>query len=152
MPYSSAEARQHLLDDLADAIEQLAQALADTGEAYEELEEHAADELEQQIFRPLQHAYGRARRTHSEFASRYGLPPRTFEQPSPGLHTADPRVYISRAIDAVEQADHIIGELQDSMLPVDVGDTELRAGLAEVRGLIAAVPGRGRALLRVFGR
>ncbi len=38
------------------------------------------------------------------------------------------------------------------MLPVDVGDTELRAGLAETRALVAEAPARGRRLLRTFGR
>ena len=48
------------------------------------------------------------------------------ETRSPGLHTEDPSVYMQRAIDAAERADHFIAELQDSMLPVEVGDTTLR--------------------------
>jgi hypothetical protein len=152
MPYSAVQARTQLLDDLADAADQLAVALACVGEAYDQLDEGSADALEEQMFRPLQAAYGRARRTHSEFATRYGLPQRTFEPRSPGTHTNDPRVYLERTIEAAEQADHRIAELQDSMMPVEVGDTGLRAGLSEVRSLIAELPGRGRRLLHVLGR
>jgi hypothetical protein len=37
-------------------------------------------------------------------------------------------------------------------MPVEVGDRELRDGLSATRELIAAVPGRGRELLRMVGR
>jgi len=37
-------------------------------------------------------------------------------------------------------------------MPVEVGDPELRAGLAEVRELLAGVPGSGREFMRTFGR
>jgi hypothetical protein len=152
MAYTSEEARTQILDDLGGAIDQLALALAGLGEAYELLDEDSADQLEASMFRPVQGAYGRAQRTHATFADRYGLPGRTFETASPGQHAHDPRVYLERAIEAIEAADHRIAELQDSMLPVDVGDTELRAGLAETRAVIAEAPARGRRLLRTFGR
>jgi hypothetical protein len=152
MPYTAEEARQQLLDDLADATDQLAFALACIGEAYDQLDQRTADALEEEIFRPLQAAYGRARRTHTEFATRYGLAQRTFESRSPGTHTNDPRVYLERAVEAAEQTDHRIAEIQDSMMPVEVGDTELRAGLSDVRSRIAELPGRGRRLLHVLGR
>jgi hypothetical protein len=38
------------------------------------------------------------------------------------------------------------------MRPVEVGDAELRAGLAEVRELVAGLGTRGREFLRTFGR
>ena len=38
------------------------------------------------------------------------------------------------------------------MRPVEVGDAELRAGLSEVRRLIADVPAHARAFVRVLGR
>lgn len=152
MPYSAEEARSQLLDDLASAIDQLSFALAGVGAAYDELDERAADVLEDEIFKPLQAAYGRAKRTHSEFARRYRLTVRTFEERSPGTHSADPRVYLDRSIEAIEQADHVIAELQDSMMPVEVGDTELRAGLSETRSQIAELPARGRRLMRALGR
>jgi hypothetical protein len=152
MAYTAAEARQQLLDDLADATDRLGFGLACVAEAYEQLDEQAADALEEQMFRPIQGAYGRARRAYSEFAVRYELPNRTFETPSPGTHSGDPRVYIERAVEATEEADRRIADLQDSMLPVEVGDTELRAGLSEARALIADLPARGRRLLQTFGR
>jgi hypothetical protein len=152
MAYTAEEARAALLDDLAAAIELLAFALACTAEAYDELDERTADALEEEMFRPLQGAYGRARRTSSEFAQRYGLPSGAFEPTSPGTHTNDPRVYLDRAVEATEQADHRIAELQDSMMPVEVGDTELRSGLSEVRSTISELPARGRRLQHVLGR
>jgi hypothetical protein len=59
---------------------------------------------------------------------------------------------IDRAVLASGEADQTIAELQDSMLPVEVGDTELRAGLAQAREALAAVPVRARALTRTVGR
>jgi hypothetical protein len=150
--YTADEARRQLLDDLAGGTDQLALALACIGEAYDQLDERTADVLEQEIFRPLQAAYGRARRTHSEFAGRYRLPQHKFEPRSAGTHSNDPRVYLERATEATEQADHRIAELQDSMMPVEVGDTQLRAGLSETRSLIAELPARSRRLLRALGR
>jgi hypothetical protein len=152
MAYSADEARAQLLDDIAQAADHLSVALAALGEAYDELDERSADVMEEEIFRPLQAAYGRAQRTHSEFAARYGFDPHRFEPRSPGMHTGDPRVYVERAADETEQADLAIAELQDSMMPVEVGDTELRAGLSETRSLIADLPARGRRLLRAIGR
>jgi hypothetical protein len=46
----------------------------------------------------------------------------------------------------------MLGELQDSMLPVEVGDVELRTGLAEVRELLGGVRMRARELVRTLGR
>lgn len=152
MAYTSESARTQLLDQLADAVDQLAIALAALGEAYEEVDEQTADQLEEALFRPVQGAYGRARRTHAEFAGRHGLPARTFAPGSVVAHSADPRVHLERAIAAAEQADHVVAEMQDSMLPVEVGDRELRDGLTETRELIAAVPASGRQLLRTLGR
>ena len=70
MPYTTADARQQLLDTLAEATEALGSALAALGEAYEQLDERSGDVLEQELFRPVQLAYGRARRTHTAFAER----------------------------------------------------------------------------------
>jgi hypothetical protein len=152
MSYTSEEARTQILGDLAGAIEQLALAVSTLSEAYEALDEDTADQLERAMFRPVQASYGRARRTYTAFANRHGLPSRSFEAVSPGMHAHDPKIYIERAIEAIEAADHQIAELQDSMLPVDVGDTELRAGLSETRTTVAEAPALGRRLLRTFGR
>lgn len=50
------------------------------------------------------------------------------------------------------EADTELSELQDSMMPVEVGDAELRAGLAEVRELLADLPARAREFTRTLGR
>jgi hypothetical protein len=152
MAYTSESARVQLLDQLAEATDQLAIALASLGEAYELLDERTAEILEQRLFHPVQAAYGRARRTHTEFAQRHGLSARTFAPGSPGAHSADARVHLERAIAAIERADQVVAEMQDSMLPVEVGDRELRDGLTETRELIGTAPGNGRQLLRTVGR
>ncbi len=152
MAYRASEAREQLLDDVAAAADQLALAVAAFGEAYEELDEQTADRLEAELFRPVQHAYGRLRRTHSEFAERYSLPGRTFERSSGGSHSSDPRVYVERAVEAIESADQMLAELQDSMMPVEVGDRELRTGLSETRETIAPLPAHARRLMRAQGR
>jgi hypothetical protein len=151
MSYASADARQQLLDELASAAEQLAIVLARLGEAYERMDEDAADRLEQELFRPAQAAYGVAQRTHAAFSNRHSIPARSFEQGSPGL-PASPREEIERSVEALETADGTLAALQDSMLPVEVGDRELRTGLARVRELIAPVPGAAHKLLRTLGR
>ena len=152
MAYVTAEARQELLDTVAEATDELGIAVTALGEAYEGLDEHSADTLEEQLFRPVQHAYGRAQRTHAEFATRHGLPTRTFVPGSRGVPSGGVKGYLDVMVDAVEQAEAILVELQDSMSPVEVGDPELRAGLAEVRALVADISARARALLRTLGR
>lgn len=152
MSYTTAEGREQVLADLAVGVEQIADALACLGEAYEQLDEQRADVLEQELFRPVQSAYGRARRTYAEFASRCGLPGRAFSPHSPGVQSQSVQTLIERAADAAHDADQSIAELQDSMLPVEVGDPELRAGLAQVRETLTPVPARARALVRRVGR
>jgi hypothetical protein len=152
MAYVTQEARQQLLDTIAEAADEIGVALAALGAAYEQLDDDTADALEEQLFRPVQVAYGRARRTHTGFAERHGLPTRTFEPASAGLPSQGVRGFIDRALDAVAEADDILAELQDSMRPVEVGDAELRAGLSEVRELAATVQDRARQLVRRLGR
>jgi hypothetical protein len=152
MAYSSEEGRKQLLDDVIEAAHDLGRSLACLTEAYEAIDEQTADRLEEHMFRPVQAAYGRVRRTHTEFAARYRLQDGRVETPPGAIAVEDPRAYIEHAVEAVEAADQRIAELQDSMLPVDVGDPEVRAGLSETRALIAQVPARGRQLLRTLGR
>jgi hypothetical protein len=152
MAYTTTEGRERILDDFAIAIEQIADALARLGEAYEQLDEDHADALEARLFRPVQLAYGRAQRTHSEFAGRSNLRTRSFTSHSPGAQSQSVQELIDRAADAVEDADQSIADLQDSMLPVEVGDPELRGGLSSVRETLTPVPGRARALVRTIGR
>ncbi|HWX44570.1 MAG TPA: hypothetical protein VNY52_04520 [Solirubrobacteraceae bacterium] len=152
MAYTTAQARQQLLDAVAGATEEIGLALACVGEAYELLDEHNAERLEGELFRPLQMAYGRARRTHAEFAERHGLPGGTFESASAGAPSKGVRGFLDSAMEAASRADSALGALQDSMLPVEVGDAEVRAGLEEVRRLLGDLRGRTRELVRTLGR
>jgi hypothetical protein len=152
MAYASAEARQDLLGTIGEAIDELSRALAALGDAYDQLDERTADALEEQLFRPLQSAYGRAQRTYAGFAGRHGLETRSFDAAGPGAPSRGVREFVETAADAVTEADTILADLQDSMLPVEVGDAELRAGLAEVRALLDPLPERAHQLLRTFGR
>jgi hypothetical protein len=152
MAYIAREAREDLLATVAEATDAIGLALAALGGAYEQLDERSGDRLEETLFRPVQVAYGRAKRTHAAFAERHGLEGRSFEPASAGLPSQGVKGFLDRALEAVAEADHILAELQDSMMPVEVGDPELRAGLAEVRELVAGVRGNGREFLRTFGR
>jgi hypothetical protein len=152
MAYTTAEGRRQLLDDLAGAIDSLNAALAALGAGYEVLDERSADRLEEQLFRPVQHAAGRARRLYTEFAGRYGLDAAEFPAASAGPASIGARGFVDRAEDDVAEADDALAELQDSMLPVEVGDPELRAGLAEVRGLITDLRSKAREFIRTLGR
>jgi hypothetical protein len=152
MAYTTAQARQQLLDTVAEATEEIGLALASLGEAYEQLDEHNADRLEQELFRPVQMAYGRAQRTYTEFADRHGLPSRTFQAATPGSPSKGAKGFLDSAVEAVGRADGALATLQDSMLPIEVGDPELRAGLEEVRQLVGDLRGRVRELVRTLGR
>lgn len=152
MTYTTVEGRQKVLDDLAVATDQVAEALAALGEAYEQLDDQTADVLEEELFRPVQLAYGRAKRTHADFAGRSGLAGRSFNAHSPGPQSQSVQALIDRAVVAAAEADQAIAELQDSMLPIEVGDPELRAGLVGVREALGSVPLRARELLRTVGR
>ena len=152
MAYIAAEARQELLDTLGEAIDDIAAALAALAGAYEQLTTVPADRLEGQLFGPVQAAYGRAKRTHTGFAQRHGLPGRTFSPAPLGLPSTGVRGFIDNAVASIGDADAVLAELQDSMMPVEVGDPELRAGLAEVRELLGDVPARAREFTRTLGR
>jgi hypothetical protein len=152
VPYTTADARQQLLDTLAEATDQLGMALASLSEAYESLDEGTADTLEQQLFRPVQAAYGRARRTHAEFGERHELPGRDFAPAVPGAPARGARGFIDDAVRATAGADAALATLQDSMLPIEVGDPELRAGLEDVRSRIGDLGARARELTRTLGR
>ena len=152
MAFTTAEGRARLLEDTASAIEELSRAVAELSEAFEQLDDHSADRLEEMLFRPVQHAYGRALRGRAEFAARYDLdapPPGEAPESAPasGAH-----LLIERAIGHVQLADSMLGELQDSLLPIEVGDAELRADLTAVRAGIDHAPARARELLRTLGR
>jgi hypothetical protein len=152
MTYVAAEARQQLLDDVAAAIDALAAALAALGVAYEALDEHSADALEEQLFGPVQKAYGRAKRTHAGFAERSGLPGRAFAPADPPGAAHAVSALLDRAVHGIGTADAGLSTLQDSMMPVEVGDAELRAGLAETRKLLSGLPAIARRFASRLGR
>lgn len=152
MALTALEARGQILDRFATALDQLALAAACLSAAYELLDDATAERLEAELFRPVQKAYGRGKRTHASFAQRCGLAAREFDSPSPGLSSQGVKAFVERAVAASSEADRRIAELQDSMLPIESGDAELRAGLAEVRELLDQLPGIARQFLRMLGR
>ncbi|HEY2282803.1 MAG TPA: hypothetical protein VGH60_04550 [Solirubrobacteraceae bacterium] len=152
MTYTTADGRRQVLEAMARAIERIGVALAALGEAYELLDERTAEHLEQELFRPVQSAYGRAQRTYAGFAERHGLPAHTFESAPQGAPSTGVKGFVDTAVQATGEADGELAALQDSMLPIEVGDTELRAGLQEVRELLGTVRGHARELVRVLGR
>ena len=151
MSYTTEEGRTQILEDAAAAVEQLSIAMAALGEAYEHLDEQSGDRMEAELFRPLQGAYGQLKRTHSEFAQRVGLPSRDFPAAPPPA-PADPRASLEHAADAIGSADEILAELQDSLLPVEVGDQALRGGLSGTRSVIADLPYACENFIRTLGR
>jgi len=152
MTYTMIEGRRKVLADLAIAVEQIAVSMGALEAAYEQLDDGHAGVLEERIFRPAQLAYGRAQRTHRAFAARSGLPGRSFDSASSGPHVQSVQTLIDRAAYAAAQADITISTLQDSMLPVEVGDPELRAGLSQTREALAAIPLGARDVVRTVGR
>ena len=152
MTQTTAEAQQELLAAVAAAARHLGLALAALGAASEQLDEHHGEQVEDRLFRPVQSAYGVARRAHDRFAERHGLPRRRPAAPPAALASAGPRMLIDQAAVDVGQADQALTTLQDSMLPVEVGDTELRGALADVRGAIGNFGADARAVVSRIGR
>ena len=81
---TTLEAREEILAELSAAIERVALATACLGQAFELLDEAGADRLEAELFRPVQRAYGRAKRAQSGFADRVGFPGPARSPPRPG--------------------------------------------------------------------
>jgi hypothetical protein len=150
--YTSAEARQELLDSLAAVIDDIGLALADLGAAYEQLDEQNADRLEEELFGPVQVAYGRAKSAHTQFAQRHDLARRTFEAPAAGLPSTGAKGFIDDAVATVAQADSGLAALQDSPVSAEVSDVELREAIRNVRELLDGVRQRARGLGRTLGR
>jgi hypothetical protein len=150
--YTAAEGRQQLLDALASATDSLALALHRLGEAYERLDDDTADRLEAELFRPVQLAYGRAQRIHTAFAERHSLPTRNFDEARGAAPSQPLKGLIEDAVAAITHADGGLAALQDSLLPIEVGDAELRSGLEDVRRTIGTLHSRARELLRTLGR
>jgi hypothetical protein len=124
--YTNAEGRQQVLDDLASALDQVDLALDGVSGAYELLDDAAARRVEDQLFRPSQSASAQLRRTRSEFAARHDLSGDAGERQPPHAAPGNAGSMIQDAAAAATRADLILGGLQDSLLPIVVGDRELR--------------------------
>lgn len=151
MSFTAQSGRVQILEDVAEAAEELGNALAWLGEAYEHLDEQTAERMESALFQPLQSAYGQLKRTSGEFAQRYGLDRQEFPTALPPLPD-DPRRLFERAAEAIRSGDETLAGLQDSLLPVEVGDEALRAGLSRVRVLISPLPAATSRLVSILGR
>jgi hypothetical protein len=152
VPYTTADARQQLLEAIAEATEQLGVALSALSELYERLDEVSADAVEEQLFRPVQTAYGRAQRAHAAFAERHELRGREFAASPAGAPGRGTKGFMDSAVSAIGAADHALAGLQDSMLPVEVGDMQLRADLEQIRTLLDGLGARARRIERTIGR
>lgn len=152
MTYKTADARQQLLEAIAEAIDQMAGAIASLSEAYEQLDEASADRVEEELFRPVQMAYGRAKRTYSTFAERYELSAHEFQAAPTPAPSKGVKGYLDKAVQEIGEADRTLAALQDSMMPVEVGDAELRAGLEQIRALLGSLATRAHEFVRTFGR
>jgi len=149
---TSSEARQQILDELAEAIEQIGFAAGRLGEAYEALSVGAADRLEAELYMPVQKAFGRGKRAYTQYADRSGLSAHGFSPPPLGVPHDGARGWIAQAVEAAATADHQISDLQDSELAIEFGDPELRAGLSETRELLGRLPGAATNFMRSLGR
>ena len=152
MALTRTEAQEQILGDLQSAIEALDLAVACIGEAYEHLDEESQDRLDSTLFRPVQKAYGQAKKTQDRFARQTGVATLDPEPSGPGLSSQGAQSFIEQAVEAAALADTSISDLQDSMLPIEFGDPELRQSLANIREPLAGVPTAAREFLRTLGR
>ena len=150
---TTLEARAEILARLSVAIERASLATACLGEAFELLDDAGAERLEDQLLparaarlRTGEAGAGHASRTASASSRRRPGAPR------PARPRRAPKLLVERAAGAAAEADLVVADLQDSMLPIEAGDAELRAALAEVRELLGAVPAAAREFQRTFGR
>ncbi len=152
MAVTTREAREQTLTELAAAVERIALASACLGEAYEQLSVMAADRLESDLYRPVQRALGRGKRTLSQFAERSGIEAPAVGSPSAGRASQGVKAFVEGAVEAAAEADRLIAEIQDSAIALESGDAELRKGLSETREHLTPLPGAAREFLRTLGR
>jgi hypothetical protein len=148
--YTNQDARRQLLHALGSATDEIAVAVAELTAAYEQVDEAAGERLEDRLFRPLQAAYAQAQRAYGGYARAHALPTRAFVAREPPVQ--DAATAIEAATTAAERADSELAELQDSLLPVEVGDPALRAAITRVRQLLGDVGTGARELRRTLGR
>jgi hypothetical protein len=152
MAYTDLEGREGLSAHLAEAIDRAGEALAALGVAYEKLDDQTADVLEERLFGPVQRGFGRAKKTYADFGARHGLQGQEFEEPMVPSPAHSPSELIESVAVSVEAADLALIELQDERALLEVGDQELRAGVASTREALADVPRAAREMLRTLGR
>ena len=152
MGYTQTEGRHQILDGLVVSIDEIGVALSAVTAAYELLDDQSAQRLEERVFGPIQRAYGRAKRTHAEFAARGGITAQRFGAPAPAPGSLKAPELIKQAAQASVAADRALAGVQDEQALVEVGDVELRRGIAEVRESLAGVPRGAAELLRTLGR
>ena len=152
MAYTTAEGRQVLLDGLARAADELGYALAALGAAYEALDDATGDALEDALFGPAQKAYGRTKRTATAFAARSRLTEPGFQEHQAGLPSSGARGFIDQAVSGIQAASEELAGVQDAPELIEVGDSELRAALVDLRGLVDPLPDRAREITRRLGR
>ena len=152
LAYTNLEGREGLLEALAESAELVGAALEFLGAAHERLDDQSAERLEEELFGSVQRAYAGARKAYAGFASRHGLSTRSFDQPSVPPASLKAAELIQKAADEAEGADEMLAGLQDDQALVEVGDVELRAGVADTRQAIGPVPARAREILRMLGR
>jgi hypothetical protein len=153
MAYTTSEGREELLGVLAEAIGMLGAALESLSSAYGQLDDLAGERLEEGLFSSVQRAYGLSMRTYAAFAGRRpdvgGTGP---EAPAAAAPSRDTRELITAASEAASRADSALAALQDKPVLIEIGDAELRAGLASTREAVSGVPGQAREFLRTLGR
>ena len=154
MTYTAREGREQILAEMHEAAAALMGAQEALGGAYELLDDQSADRLESELYTPVGSATKAALSACASFSARYG-----FEQAKPeaGEHVArmrgeGAREMIDAATALVGKADAVLAGLQDSMLPVEVGDQELRENLSAIRRTLAPLGGAARELERTLGR
>ena len=152
LAYTNLEGREGLLEALAESAELVGAALEFLGAAHERLDDQSAERLEEELFGSVQRAYAGARKAYAGFASRHNLSTRSFDQPSVPPASLKAAELIQKAADEAEGADEMLAGLQDDQALVEVGDVELRAGVADTRQAIGPVPARAREILRTLGR
>lgn len=152
MATPDVDAHLQLLDSVGQAANELTQALAMLTEAFEQLDERQAERLEEALFRPIQRAYGRAKRAYGGYAERRGLEAAPLATPTAPAPSIGVKGLVEGAVEAAAQVDSELVMLQDSLMLIELGDADLRAGLAEVRQALAEVSDGARSFLRTFGR
>jgi hypothetical protein len=150
--YTNLEGREGLLEALAESTEQIGASLEFLSAAHGRLDDQSAERLEERLFGAAQRAYATARKAYSGFAARHGLTTRGFDQPSEPPASLKSAELIEKAAAEAEGADEMLSGLQDDQALIEVGDVELRSGVADVRQAIGVVPGRAREMLRTLGR